>query len=782
MVQYNPDAAVVMGPQWRPTVPTATQLAANSTVKGARFSSTITESIQFARLCFASVATPGRYVIEVYEQGDEECGTSTTNIYYPSADVSNDLGLAGGKWANELGTTATGTLYQSIDETLPVDAKWLIAQPGDYAARYSFNIDTSAFAARRPTEMRLVLQCRAFLPIVTPSSGLIGVGFTDGVTSYDWPPVSFAQVGLNETVLTFVLPTLNPFTLLPWTTDDIQDFASLKSFYFSDGTFSAASLLVDQVQLEIDSVPENRQAFGAGWVSAGGWNTFMMLDPGGFHGGTMWAKAAGIDYSFVLRRITDATYGAVGSLAWACLEGDVCPVSDHIGVEWTADASGCLVPGTIVETPLRAMALALITNLAVTSIDSQVYATLDAPRVDTANDAEQEYSNADVADYGRITALVQRGSVTTADLTVKIKKRSDSSQVGSTVTLTVAEFDALPDSGNGWKVLDKYLSTPASLPFGVGQVYVEFTSLAGTGDSDGWLVGCFDTLSLPDDSKTFGGTTDRATILGAESSDRDLAATIAELPDPVDGFAAVLASWAVPDDGTRSTPVAADYAQLTWTPTALADDFGWYIIERSEDSGSTWTTIARITTEAVDQFRDFEGLRLVCSMYRISVARLDGTLSVPAEADDCVEPMASACSYVFTTNEAPELTLALDGGPTRSFQFSDGDKVVLRDVYGRDYPLAFKPSEKGGDRFTLALRVSFKQEPATPGRAMFDPVNDLAAAAVSYVCVHDQYGRRWLSLFNPRRGDQAEPQHSYVATVDIAQAASRFSTPDVSLP
>ena len=100
------------------------------------------------------------------------------------------------------------------------------------------------------------------------------------------------------------------------------------------------------------------------------------------------------------------------------------------------------------------------------------------------------------------------------------------------------------------------------------------------------------------------------------------------------------------------------YAEATWTPTSLAGDFARYEIQRSEDGGATWDTLAKITSEAVFLYRDYESTRGRAARYRIRVVRTDGAASGWSSPDEIVV-VPRAARWQFLSNEAPELGLEL---------------------------------------------------------------------------------------------------------------------------
>lgn len=404
--------------------------------------------------------------------------------------------------------------------------------------------------------------------------------------------------------------------------------------------------------------------------------------------------------------------------------------------------------------------------------DSQPYALLADALVYTGQDAEQEFSDAAADDYGVLQFLVWHDGTPTGDLVVTVKRRSDNVQMGGAFTLTPTEYAELAEVGNGWKRVTGSLASAATLAAAT-QYYIEFSSTT-TSDVP-WVVQLLDTESQGN-AYTFGGTTDRAVANGAESDDYDLEVTLSTVPDAPTGFAVETETQSLPDDGTCCV-AGIEYAALSWNQTILGADFWYYEVQRSEDGGTTWATIALMVTEVDATFDDYEGLRNVMATYRVRVIRLDGAAS-GWTTTGVATPTTTGNEWVFVANEMPSLNCAYNTGPIINYRFLHSADVVYRKMYGRPYQVQFQPLEDRGVEFDLPLTVDANDPPTLPGVVVFDRIRALAENdALSYICVLDPDGNRWLAGLLVAEGTADKYLSIYKTIATVTQVGSEFSTP-----
>lgn len=790
---FNPNAPLVIGQEWPVVVASAFPVGSNAQAVAARFTVDATDRVDTLKFYAPNVVTEGRFIVEIYELGNEiaDSATFTTDTFLPNEDVANSEGALGDHWKDEGGDYSVGTLYQSIDELTLDTSDHLLANIA-YGAIYEFRVASGAFGARRPSQMRLKLNVSAF------GTGYVRCGIKDSVTgvTWSWPAQSFAgdQQGIG-----LILPALNPFTLNLWTQDDVEAFDTTYSFVIEQLSTSVAVSL-SQAYLEVDSFAENRVAVGSGGLGrrtllSDPWHQVSLSAPDGT---AYWDRPTpGTRYTTIFRRVTNPVTGAVGQFSMPYLDTAEsssttavpstvdCPEADHFVATFQVDAQGFVVDGSELNYPSRALAVVFLESgflspPFIRAVEaSQPYATLLAGLVDTTLPAAQIFSEQDSADYGRIRLLVKKAALTSEDLVLQIRRSSDDVAFGSEQRLTAADFSALEAAVSGWRWCDLSLGTPATLVSGTSY-YVDITSDEEHADNRGWYVAYLsDELSgATGTERTFGGTTDHATVGGVSSTDYDLVFFVAELPDPVTDFASTIAALIRPSDGYYSPSI--EFVKLTWTATSLADLFGWYQIERSDDAGGTWHPIAKITTENVTEFHDIEPMIGVETRYRIAVARSDRTLSLWSSTVTGTAAATHDFEWFLTSNEHPSLSLAFTGERSGSYRPAS-DQQVEQPVFGRDRALMFTPLEQDGDRFPLRLHVGVGTLDQVR-RPAFAPLDELAQAGLSYVCVRDALGGRWLCGITVKSYDwQESPDHVHDlwATIEVVETSTTFSTPDV---
>lgn len=223
-------------------------------------------------------------------------------------------------------------------------------------------------------------------------------------------------------------------------------------------------------------------------------------------------------------------------------------------------------------------------------------------------------------------------------------------------------------------------------------------------------------------------------------------------------------------DGCMITAI--EYVHLAWTATILGVNFAYYELQRSDD-GITWSDIAQITVEATVTFDDYESPRGKLVSYRIRTVRTDLAVSawsavITATAD------VQCCEMVFTTNWAPALNLAYNRGPELTLDFPDAAEVVFQRIYGRDYQVAFAPTERRGRHFAVPIIINSGDDPTTgeEGFGGFDSVRALATVDVPYICVMDHQGNKIQAQLNVGQGDYTEPFARYVAAIDVTEVTA----------
>jgi hypothetical protein len=210
----------------------------------------------------------------------------------------------------------------------------------------------------------------------------------------------------------------------------------------------------------------------------------------------------------------------------------------------------------------------------------------------------------------------------------------------------------------------------------------------------------------------------------------------------------------------------------------IGDKFYAYVIERSDDGGATWNTIARLTSINAHRFDDYEALRNTTATYRMRTESVDFAYSLYT-AEGTSLPVYTQCGYLLTSNEDPTLNLEYLDSPDREYQFPD----VAHEwqLYARDYAVVFRETENRGDVFTINFWLYMDGTPVTnnvpvnlTGRIAFQDLINLIRAPLSYVCVLDQDGNRWLAalLMDKSTATRKEPGGKYLFPIRVRQVTA----------
>lgn len=238
---------------------------------------------------------------------------------------------------------------------------------------------------------------------------------------------------------------------------------------------------------------------------------------------------------------------------------------------------------------------------------------------------------------------------------------------------------------------------------------------------------------------------------------------------------------------TNTLPVAITWDNFTAIASALVGQT--YELQRQDDVDDTWNTIATMTSLCSSSFDDYEARVDVESRYRIrQVNALDFVGSWSAEvANTLTAPGITGTDgsgvLIFTTNEGPTgnlaHTMSWANNVDETFSFPEADTRQLISLYGRDFPVAFRPTERGGERFSRMLLMQASAVPV-PSLANVRDLRNLAWADVSYVCVRDELGNRWFANVNVPDSATRRNRTLYFARVDITEVATTPSVVVVS--
>jgi hypothetical protein len=256
----------------------------------------------------------------------------------------------------------------------------------------------------------------------------------------------------------------------------------------------------------------------------------------------------------------------------------------------------------------------------------------------------------------------------------------------------------------------------------------------------------------------------------------------------VSGFAVSTLTQAVSGIGQECgldpccIPTGIFYNRLTWTPLTNPSVPEWfYELQRMDGLDTGWHTIM-MAGPSVSGFSDYEARVGVPSSYQIRQINSYGfyglwsttvaaTVTSPGITGGCV---TEGHILVFTTNEVQDGSSNLayssvwEGRVEESFSFAEAGFTTLQAMYDRDFFVAFRPLERGGEQFSREVLVQAAAiSPPTLGD--FRSLRDLAWDTVPYVCVRDEDGNRWLASVTVPSGRVVHYRRIYRAQVGIVE-------------
>lgn len=214
--------------------------------------------------------------------------------------------------------------------------------------------------------------------------------------------------------------------------------------------------------------------------------------------------------------------------------------------------------------------------------------------------------------------------------------------------------------------------------------------------------------------------------------------------------------------------------------------FGMYELQRKDTVDTDWKTIMSASTPTISGFNDFEARIGLLSSYRIrgvNVRDFAGawsptvTATIPAPGVSGSQIVATSNIMLFSSNERQTGAINLayanawEGNVVEDFTFPEAGFEQLQTMYNKDYFTAFRPSERGGQRFQRTLLVQAAAI-APPTLGDFTSLRDMAWADVNYVCVRDQEGNRWFATVLVPNGSVRRFRKLYMANVDIIEVTT----------
>lgn len=239
-------------------------------------------------------------------------------------------------------------------------------------------------------------------------------------------------------------------------------------------------------------------------------------------------------------------------------------------------------------------------------------------------------------------------------------------------------------------------------------------------------------------------------------------------------------------DTTTTNTMA--YEDFSATPPGYW--FSKYELQRMDTVDGEWETIMAATSPGQSSFNDYEARVGIESSYRIRMVDLyDFPGAWSSEVSSTIpEPgVEISCEgghlLIFSSNERQDGSSNLayssiwEGQVSEDFVFAEADFTQLQAMYGRDFFTAFRPSERGGERFSRTVLVQAAAiAPETLGD--FTSLRDMAWADTSYVCVRDEDGNRWFATVLVPGGRVQLYRRLYKAPVEIVEVTATPSEVD----
>jgi len=364
-----------------------------------------------------------------------------------------------------------------------------------------------------------------------------------------------------------------------------------------------------------------------------------------------------------------------------------------------------------------------------------------------------------------------------------------------TVNITQADFDALAEIMNGWREVNlRFSVVPTFDNSGSNSEWTWRAAAAAVGSQ--WQILVADAPSVTGtgvlniDQTTYGGRGTDVSYLGVEDDSADAVLLFSQDPPAVTGLGVSVQTQTLTTGQEcllppECVPTGLYYHRVTWLPvTSLpATGFGYYELQRQDDVDTEWNTVLRATSTAVTGYSDYEARVGLESRYRIRTANvLDffGAWSATASSTLTTPGVLGVADsgnsvLIFTTNHLQDGSANLayvevwNGAVAEDVQFPEADRVRINELYGRDYAVAFRTAERGGERFSRTMLVQNSAVSTGRMRDGFTSLRDMAWQDSPYVCVRNELGDRWLATVLVPGGSIRRNRQLYMARVDIIE-------------
>lgn len=803
---WTPRAPAEIGLPWFPVLEPSTPLDGELIAAAAVLDSTVTETIGsvWVNLASAATSTPNLdgWELEVYDTGSLAGGDVSSTVYRPSRDGWN-VDMAG--WN---GAAVTSNLYNLINESSAVastynsrpvwDQDWISPTFGRSAeCFFYYGSIVGTLTGRHILAVTVRAYAQELVDLAQPAGVTITPYLRYNGVKYPGQPVT-VTADLSDYTLVEHTWYACPWTGAGWKIADIEAFDDNVSYRDAEAGWAIGAsgssnivALIYRGELEVHyGATDPRVIVGTLRTPERGWAEIDLLNKA-TGASANWSKLTGARYLLILRRRT-----GTGFVHWRYLDsGETMPhvwQSGRPGLDkWQrpealryADVGRF---GDLDRTACYGVLLERSTG-GIISVDSQPYISINDDRsgvggfdnrwthVHASQTIDQEITtDGSGGTYGYLQSLIAIESEdTTDDLTVTLRATAAPGVVLATATISPSELES-PETR--FQRFGTFFDGGTTVALSAStQYFLRFACPATSGS--GWRVQVLSASLRTNEGgpptgvgrATMGGTTDLATVEGVTYEELDVAVTLHTLPTAPANFAAAVAGEID----------CIDYVELTWTATALGDDFLRYEIERSD--GGDWECVRRITDEATASWDDYLAPRNVASQYRIRVVRADRAPSLWSTSAG-VTPTMECCGYIFAV---PGEALWYDDLAPRTYEFLENVETIQ--LHGRDFQVALRETEDRGDRFKATLVIAADgaiaptQTPAIEGRRNFDDLLVLCGnkrdpstgtkTVPDFVAVLDRDGNRWLASVQTPQGVREEPEGHYLLDVIVTEIAA----------
>ena len=452
-----------------------------------------------------------------------------------------------------------------------------------------------------------------------------------------------------------------------------------------------------------------------------------------------------------------------------------------------------------------------------TLTEPHVYGRQAAAQVYGVNTATQDIYD-DISGVANTYPQVRYYARRFGDTTIPLTLTGVGVLAGSTVAITVSEFDALTEILDGWKEVTLRFATPPSMGTVAGSPAWTW-SAAGETSGNRWeiLAASAPAVSgIPGNNYNLAPAADRLGVATYQPPAGDTveltwmpqgiasgwvtgstidASTDAVLifstdPDTVTGLSLSQLTQSVSGIGGLCggvpccIPTGIGYHQLSWSASSLpTTGFGAYELQRWDAvTGGDFATIMLSTTVSGTSFRDWEARVGVTAVYRIrtlNVLNFAGLWSTYVSGAPPAPGVSGGCGsqdgvLIFTSNSSQAgsdnaaYVMQWDNTPIESFSLPEADMVTFQPMYGRDGSIAFHGTERGLEEFSRNVLLQAGAI-ALPSLADAADIRDLAWAQLPYVCVRDDRGNRWFSNVRVNSVNARNNAQNYMASLDVTE-------------